>query len=103
MKLLFALARIPVLGRIMLLPYRAKIAFRSIGHSTLRVIKWLFKSKEITNFTYDIEEGNKKHLAYLVSEVAKISNDDAQKYMREILEDKELSNHITKGVIDYAT
>jgi predicted O-methyltransferase YrrM len=97
-KVLIRFAKVPVLGRIMLMIYRAKIAFRYFSSSIINVLQWLFKSNETTNFTYDLEDGNKKYLAYLISEVTQISNDDAQKYMQEILENNQLKGHIKSAI-----
>ena len=97
-KILIRLAKTPILGRILLLIYRAKIAFSHLTSLIINILQWLFKSKETTNFTYDLEDGNKKYLAYLISEVTKISSDDAQKYMQEILENTELKEHIESAI-----
>lgn len=93
-KLIHFFMKIPVLGRLLFFLYRAKIAFGYLYKVVFKVIKWLIKSNETTNFTYDLEERNMQYLAYLVSETANITINEAIGYMDEILNDKELAQHI---------
>jgi hypothetical protein len=90
----YKLIRMPVLGRLLLNAYRAKIAFQYCSGPLLRVFLWLFNSKETTNFTYHLEEINKR---YLVSLISHITNKDFVRvmgYVDEVMEDQQLRNHI---------
>ena len=103
-KLIYFLVRIPILGRFLLMMFRAKNAFRYFGKTFFQTIKWLFKSRETTNYTFDLEERNMQYLACLVAETTNISIDESRKYMNEILNDAELKHHIASltALSDYA-
>lgn len=88
------IARIPVLGRLVLGVYRAKKGIPSFLKPLLALIKWLFTSRETTNFTYNLEHSNQRYLASLIAE---IFNEDYEKvwgYIREVEDDKNLRQHI---------
>ena len=68
-KLRYSVIRIPLLGAILLKLYRAKIAFGYCSGSLLRILIWLFDSKETTNLTYHLEETNKRYLASLIAHI----------------------------------
>ena len=48
---------------------RAKTGFGYFKKPLSNLFKWLFISKETTNFTYDLEETNKRYLASLISDI----------------------------------
>jgi len=58
---------VPVLGRLALTGYRAGLSAKYL----LRPFKywpgWLIKSKETTNFTYDLADANRRYLAALTA------------------------------------
>ena len=93
-KLLHFLEKMPLLGRLLLMMYRAKLAFWYLIKVSFKVFKWLIKSNETTNLTYDLEDKNMQYLAYLVSQTTNISINEAVDYMNEILNDRELKDHI---------
>jgi len=66
-KLTKAVARTPILGHAILAVFRVKIALRYFYRTLLNFVKWLFKSKETTNFMYDLEENNRRYLAIVDS------------------------------------
>lgn len=103
-KLIDSSIRIPGLGRLLLMVFRAKNTFGYSGKMFLKTIKWLFTSKETTNYTFDLEERNLKYLACLVAETTNISIDESIKYMNEILNDMNLKHHIASltAISDYA-
>jgi len=59
------------------------------------VFKWLVGSREITNFTYDLEENNKRYLASMITDMANIEFSTAMAYIGEIDEDAKLKQHVT--------
>jgi len=92
------IARTPVLGRAVLLIYRARVAFRYLSNQSKYFIKWLYKSKEVTNFTYDLEENNKRYLASLIADVLNMEFDTIMEYIREIEGDIALRRHVSDMV-----
>lgn len=94
------LAKTPFLGTIALFIFRAQVAIGYLQKPFLSFTKWLFKSKETTNFTFDLEERNKKHLAALISDVVNISFDTAMHYIQEVEQDEILKNHIANATVE---
>jgi len=64
----------------------------------LVALKWLFNSKEITNFTYDLTERNEEYLLSMISIVTDVKVEQLRKYLKEIENDSTLNNHITEVV-----
>jgi len=62
------------------------------------MVRWLFTSKEITNFTYDLEEHNKLYLAAMIADILGIKFSTVQSYINEIDEDEELRAHIIDAI-----
>lgn len=89
-----AIARTPILGRAVLFFFRAKTAGAYYGQLLARVFKWLIRSREVTNFTYDLEEYNKRYLASMIADIANIEFSTAMAYVREIDEDAKLKQHV---------
>ena len=89
-----AIVRTPVLGRAVLFFFRAKTAGAYYGPLLARVFKWLIRSREVTNFTYDLEENNKRYLASMIADIANIEFSTAMAYIREIDEDAKLKKHV---------
>ena len=94
-----AIARTPLLGRAILAVLRAKTALGYFRKPLSNLIKWLFKSKEVGNFTYDLEEQNKRYLASIIADVVNITFETAMGYFNEIEEDEELLKHISDETI----
>jgi len=88
------LIRIPLLGRILLLGFRSQLAFRSALVPFFEAVRWVFTSREITNFTYDLEAGNKRDLAAMVAGIFDIPYDRVMGYIEELETDSELQQHI---------
>jgi len=86
--------RIPFIGKVILVAYRAKTALGYFVGPLSNLIKWLFWSKEITNYSYDIEENNKKYLSSLIADILNVEFDTVMTYIREIEKDTELKRHI---------
>jgi predicted O-methyltransferase YrrM len=58
-------------------------------------VRWLVRSKEFANFTYDLTDQNKAYLAHFVANVCDISVADANLYLREIQENSQLRNYVS--------
>ena len=94
-----ALARIPILGRFLLILYRAKIGFSYFRGTLSNLFRWLLTSKETTNFTYDLDESNKRYLALIIADVTDDSFDLIETYIKEIDADSELRAHVSNSII----
>jgi len=86
--------RIPVLGRMLLFLYRAMLAFRTVLRSFCTAIKWLFTSRETTNFTYALEANNKRYLAAMIADIFSMPYGQIMGYIDELEQDEELRSHI---------
>ncbi len=89
-----SIARTPVLGRTLLILVRARIALQYFARPALNLVTWLFRSREVSNFTYGLATDNRLYLASLVAHVAGIDFEKASAYIKEIEDDEELSGHI---------
>lgn len=94
-KLNRAIIRIPVLGQSVLVAFRAKKAIGYFRGTFSNIVKWLFKSNETTNFSYDLEKNNTRYLASLIAFITNVRFDVAMAYITEVEEDRELRKHIT--------
>ena len=74
--------------RFLALPGRAWVGTKEISRTISSVCSWLIKSREYTNFTYEISESNLKKLSFWISVVTDISVDSASRYISEIMEDE---------------
>ncbi len=71
----------------------------SMGHKYLKykrkaVRKWLFTSKEHTNFTYKLTEKNIQYLVHMIAVVLDKDFNSVYSYLEEALNDRELSDFI---------
>lgn len=103
-KLKYALVKIPIFGNVALYVFRVKKAFGYFFTPLPHLLSWLFKSKEITNFTYELTVNNKRYLASLIADVTGKPYEEIMHYIREIEEDKKLKKHIKEAIekSDYA-
>lgn len=92
------LINFPLIGRLILFFYRFVKSFNYIYLQLKNYFKWLFISKETTNYVYDLEEKNKNYLAALISNVTGKNIDEVQKYIYEIESDEKLLNHFKKKI-----
>ena len=86
--------KVPILGRLMLIIYRAKLGLWYFQGRLWNLFTWLFRSREITNFTYDLEATNKRYLASLIAHVTNENIDIILSYFKEIETDNNLIKHI---------
>ncbi len=73
---------------------RWKTARSYSGASIVKILAWLISSRETTNFSYDLTDANRNELSKFVANVAGITAEKADGYMRELETDMELKNHI---------
>lgn len=93
-KLYNAVCKIPILGRILLIFYRFFCALKQFTGPFGRLIRWLFTSRETTNYTFQLEKGNQEYLEFLISDILDIPLHEVQKYTKELEDDEELRRHI---------
>ena len=90
--------RLPVINMIVLFCYRSFIGIRYL----VNPLKWLvilfFKSRETTNFTYNLTSTNKRYLASLFADILGKSCDEIEGYIKELDIDVELKVHISSRV-----
>jgi len=71
---------------------------RAVGQHNARMLKisarWLFASREHTNWTYDLTPLNREHLAWFVATVAERDVDEVRGYLDEIEHDDDLRTHV---------
>lgn len=60
---------------------------------------WLVKSREDTNFTYDLMPLNRGHLAWFAADVAGVPTAEIRAYLDEIEQDETLKEHIRTGTL----
>jgi predicted O-methyltransferase YrrM len=85
-----------LLKRIWILNFfrRLYIASRYYNRKYLRIIRWGFRSREDTNFTYHLTEDNLSYLAHTVAVVTKLDYEQIMKYMEELQSDEELKDTV---------
>lgn len=59
-----------------------------------RIFSWTLRSREFTNFTYDISEDGLRYAAHALSIVTGRSVEELSGYMAELQSDEELKNHV---------
>ena len=86
-------------ARILLIPFRAKVAFSYYARHIKTIFFWLVRSKEYTNFTYDLDDLNKEYLASFISSVTGAEIEMAKNYIAELEHDSDIRRHIAKSII----
>jgi predicted O-methyltransferase YrrM len=89
----------PKIARALLIPRRAKLAMSYYAGPLANVATWLFRSKEVTNFTYDLTSANKRYLAAFVANIARVSFDTAFAYLLEAETNHDLCDHIERATL----
>ena len=89
-----------ILKRVWILNFfrRIYVASRYYNRKYLQIIKWGFRSREYTNFTYHLTEDNLSYLAHIIAVVTKLGYDQIMDYMEELQSDKELQDTILAAV-----
>ena len=88
----------PVIREIALFLLRAKIAFMYLVRPAKELIVWLFRSKEFTNFTYDLSDLNKRYLISLIASIMGRSFQEIAQYLAEVENDLALRTHIETAI-----
>ncbi len=77
-------------------PIRAKDVGRHLGSEVMSGGKWLFRSREHTNYTYNLSPLNLEHLAWWVVNVSGATISDSRQWISECLNDSELQEDVLK-------
>lgn len=86
--------KVPILGSIVIFAYRAKVAAGYLRRPLRAYITWLFASREITNFSFDVERRSKRHLASLLAVLFGLKYEEVLGYIDELDNDEALRDHI---------
>ena len=81
---------------LLLLPYRIKLVVGYHRKLIPQVFNWLARSKEITNFTYELTEINESYLLAMICTVTGTGMKEVGRYLKEIKNDKKIKNHVVK-------
>lgn len=76
------------------LPMRARYVLKEEGSHMKTAATWLARSREHTNFTYDLVPLNLEHLAWFVADITGASVTDCRAWIAEVLADEQLRSHI---------
>lgn len=89
-----------LLKRIWILNFFRRLYFASryFNGKYLEILKWGFRSREDTNFTYHLTGENMRYLAHTISVVTDTDYKEIMKFMEEPLSDTELQECILKAV-----
>ncbi len=84
----------PILGATILFVVLLRGAWRYFSGPLLNMLSWLFRSREVANYTYDLTETNKRYLAALIADITWQDFNEIIAYIHEIDEDESLKRHI---------
>ncbi|RDB04826.1 class I SAM-dependent methyltransferase [Runella aurantiaca] len=88
------LAKLPLIGRLLLILYRIRVGLSFVLGVVGRYVKWLFVSKETTNLTYHLRDDNLIYLGHFIAAVTGKTYQEITLYFNEILEDKAFYTHV---------
>jgi len=89
-----ALKKIPIVRRPVLFLQRVIVASSYYKRPLIQMVRWFWRSRENTNFTYDLTEGNKDYMAAFISEITGKTFEEVRGYIRELEQDSWLVAHI---------
>lgn len=90
------IACIPVVGRAVLAAYRAKLVLAQMHAPLMNSIRWLASSNETTNFTYDLDDLNRRYLAAMIADILTVDYSTIVEYIRELEGDTQLKQHVVR-------
>jgi hypothetical protein len=74
-------------------------ASRYFNKKYCEILKWGFRSKEDTNYTYDLREPNIIYLSQIIAHITGKNQDLILGYINEARNDRELKEHIVKETL----
>jgi hypothetical protein len=84
--------------RYIAIPRRALFSGRYVFSGVSNWAKWIFSSREESNFTYDLTEGNILYLSHLLASITKRPVDQARSYIDELRNDRALSDSLLNSL-----
>lgn len=81
-------------GSVLATPYRFSLAAGYHVPQLLRAASWSVRSREFTNFTYDLTRANIDYLAHTIATVTGSNYETARAYMEELNTDQAAKNHV---------
>lgn len=84
--------------RWLVMPIRMRSGFTYCFRRSALVLRWLFKSREHTNFTYHLTALNQRYLANFLGIVCNQPATVMEAYMREVVEDAGLREHLIRCI-----
>lgn len=75
---------------------RHRVAMGYLEPRLAEIPRWLRDSREVTNFTHDLDPLNLEHPAAFVATVADVPLELARGYLRELEDDRELADHVSE-------
>lgn len=92
------LARVPVLGRLLLGAFRLRLGAGYLLPSLGSLLRWTFRSREVFNYTYDLTPLNRAHLAAFIANAAGVPAATVLGLFAELEGDEALRAHLRDGV-----
>ena len=86
--------RTPVLAPVALFAYRLYVAGQYVVEPFGPLARWLVRSRETTNFTYDLAPLNQRYLAALLADVLSTEASRIASFINELEHDAELRAHL---------
>ncbi|WP_216373074.1 class I SAM-dependent methyltransferase [Streptomyces tailanensis] len=80
------------------LPGRMYLVGRHNAAELAKSARWLARSREHTNFTYDLTPLNREHLAWFIAEVTARSVGEIRAYFEEVESDRGLHEHLRRAI-----
>ena len=93
------LAGTPIIGPCVLFVYRAKKAFRYYWKPLRQIVVWLFRSREMDNFTMNLDPRNRRHLSSLIAHLAGCLPEQVMTWFDELEQDHLLRKHIAEATL----
>jgi predicted O-methyltransferase YrrM len=72
------------------------ISLRYYSGAFRKITVWLLTSRETVNFTYHLEETNRRYLAALIADITNKDFNEILRYIDEITNDSKLQCHVTE-------
>jgi predicted O-methyltransferase YrrM len=89
-----ALLRVPLLGALLLFAYRGKVAAGYLLAPLAPFVRWWFRSRETTNFTYHLEPYNRECMAAMIAHALAAPHARVLALMDEVEGDAQLREHV---------
>jgi predicted O-methyltransferase YrrM len=87
----------PSISRLLVnVPRRFRLAASYCAPTLRTLLGWIFSSREVTNFTYDLTPLNMSYLAAAVATATGHALDEIERYVSEPIGDRELVEHVRR-------